>query len=439
MTGLVRRTAIVVGVMALCATGAFAELQNVEIGGAISIGGWYYNYDSLPSSAYMDQWTRLHVKADFTDEVSALIEFDNYSVWGEDFRSAYLTGADGRGNGDTDLYQAYIEAKNLWGTPLTLKAGRQEIMLGDEFLIGNNSMASPLFGLSFDALRLTYGAETFSVDAIAAKLAEGLGDFGKDDTDLYAVYFSYTGVEDHVFDAYWMYVRDDASATAFEVDLHTLGLRAAGAFGAFDYSAEAAWQLGGADGLPGAFGFDEADTDYDTPGATASVGYTFDTTWTPRVYAAATWLDGGDPDDSLWSNDRTLPFNRLFSDVDYTSILAFTDMSNVRWYALGVEVAPTDAVGLFLQVAHLEADELAPRTGGFLFGTGPSSRQLGWEAAIGATYQYSEDLSFALTYAHFFGDDGLEGNNILGNGLRPWAGDGDDEYDTVFANASLSF
>jgi len=41
--------------MALCATGAFAELQNVEIGGAISIGGWYYNYDSLPSSAYMDQ------------------------------------------------------------------------------------------------------------------------------------------------------------------------------------------------------------------------------------------------------------------------------------------------------------------------------------------------------------------------------------------------
>lgn len=473
-----RKMLCLLGLALLCAaTPALAELNQVEVGGSLRlrfnyinnqlavpaptiqhgplatlgrpIGGPFgpavgslYDWDDAGQDySAVEQRTRLHVKASFTEDVSAFVEFDSYDVWGEDFRSNYLTGADARDGdnaADINLYQAYVDVKGMWGTPLSLRAGRQELAFGSQWLVGPRDFAFLYTGLSFDALRLTYGAETFSVDAIAAKLAEGLGDFGKDDTDLYSVYFSYTGVEDHVFDAYWMFVRDDASATAFEVDLHTLGLRAAGAFGAFDYSAEAAWQLGDADGLPNAFGTGDADTDYDTPGATAAVGYTFDTVWTPRVYASATWLDGGDPDDSFWSNDRTLPFNRLFSDVDYTSILAFTDMSNVRWYALGVGLAPTEAVGLTLQLAHLEADELAPKTGG-LFGTGPSSRQLGWEAMASATYQYSDDLSFALTYAHFFGDDGLEGNNILANGLRPWAGDGDDEYDTVFFNTSLSF
>ena len=106
----------------LCATAAPAELQNTEIGGYIQVYGYYYGYDSVPSIAYADQWTRLHVKADFTNDVSAFVEFDSYTPWGDSFRSNYLTGIDARGAADVGLYQGYVEVRNLWGAPLTLKA-----------------------------------------------------------------------------------------------------------------------------------------------------------------------------------------------------------------------------------------------------------------------------------------------------------------------------
>jgi len=45
---------------------AFAELQNVELGGSIRIRGNYFNMDSLRDSSYVEQRTRLNVKADST-------------------------------------------------------------------------------------------------------------------------------------------------------------------------------------------------------------------------------------------------------------------------------------------------------------------------------------------------------------------------------------
>jgi opacity protein-like surface antigen len=109
------RTLLAVALIVTMSGVAFAELQNVEIGGSIRIRGNYFNLDSLGDSSFIEQRTRLNVKADFTQEVSLFVELDNYNWWGEDFRSNYLTGADFRGGDNVDLYQAYIEARNLWG------------------------------------------------------------------------------------------------------------------------------------------------------------------------------------------------------------------------------------------------------------------------------------------------------------------------------------
>ena len=424
----------------LCAASAPAELQNTELGGYTQVIGYYYGYDSLPDIAYIDQWTRLHVKADFTNDVSAFVEFDSYYGWGENFRSDYLTGFDNRGDGDVSLYQAYVEVRGLWGTPLSLKVGRQELLFGDEWLIGNNSDCTPVYGLSFDALRLTYGAETFSVDLVAAKLAEQYQNFGKGDTDLYAVYATCTAVEDQTFDAYWIYLRDDGALNGFPADIHTVGLRGAGKIGAFDYRAEGAYQFGGINDLPSACpsGYGEADTDYDAFGADVQVGYTFECAWSPRPFLWAAYLGGGDPDRSVWSNDRTLPFNRLFSDPEYTKVIAFSDMSNLRYYAAGVEVAPTEAVTLKLCVGKLEADEPGPGTG-CLWWKEKASRNLGWEVDLFANYQYSEDLAFYAMYGHMFGGRGLEGSYVVSNGILPWNGDRDDEYNVFYAGTSIEF
>ncbi|MBW7865625.1 MAG: alginate export family protein [Candidatus Hydrogenedens sp.] len=435
--------------IALCALvlavagGAWAELQNVEIGGSLRIRGNYYNMDSFADQSFIEQRTRLNVKGDFTSDVSVFIEMDSYDIWGEDFRSDYLRGADGRAASvdDVEMYQAYIEARNLWGTPLSLRVGRQELSLGSEWLVGVNNAASGFWGLSFDALRLTYATDMFSVDAIAAKLAEGLGDFGEDDVDFYAVYGSYLGIEDVTLDAYWMYVRDDGVFVAgSDIDLHTLGLRGSGTLGAFDFELEVAYQLGSVDDLPSACpaGFGTADTDYDALGVNSEFGYTFDVAWSPRPFVRFAYLDGGDPDHSIWSNDRDLPFNRLFSNFEYTEFIANTDESNLLYYAAGVGVSPTESVSLVLVAALFEADEKGPSTG-FWFWKNTPDKTLGWEVGLYADYQYSEDLVFRAGYAHFFGDDGLEGNLTALNGLASWGGDDDDDYDYVFVEAEISF
>ncbi len=430
-------------VLLACVAGAgWAELQNVEVGGGLRIRGNYYNLDSLGDLSYIEQRTKLNVKADFTNDVSAFIELDSYDIWGEDFRSNYLTGADGRAasGDDVELYQAYINVKDMWGTPLQLRVGRQELSFGNEWLVGVNNAASDFRGLSFDALRLTYAADTFSVDAVAAKLAETFGDFGEDDTNLYAVYGSYTGVEDIVIDAYWMYVMDDGVAVGDDVDLHTIGLRGAGTFGSFDFKVEGAYQFGEIDGQPSAcpFGFGTADVEYDEFGGNLEVGYTFDMAWTPRPFARFAYLGGGDPDTSFWSNDRTLPFNRLFSNMEYSEFIEVTDLSNLFYYALGVDVAPTECLSFQLVGAYFVADETLPDTG-WWFWKDSKDDSIGWEVGLYGNYQYSDDLVFRAGYIHFFGDDGLEDAFNALNGLSTYGFDGDDDLDYVFIETEIAF
>ncbi|HOQ89530.1 MAG TPA: alginate export family protein [Candidatus Hydrogenedentes bacterium] len=421
----------------------YAELQNVEVGGSLRIRGNYYNLDSLGDLSYIEQRTRLSVKADFTDEVTAFVELDSFDLWGEDFRSDYLRGIDGRANSsdDVEIYQAYIEARNMWGTPIQLRVGRQELAFGSQWLVGVNDAASFYQGLSFDAIRLSWVDEAFRVDGFAAKLGETVtSDFGSDDLDFYGVYASVTAIEDHTFDAYWFYVRDDNFLTAFDVDLHTVGIRAAGVFGAFDYEVEGAYQFGDVDGLPSACpaGFGEADVKYDSFGVFAQAGYTFDITWKPRLFARFSWLDGGDPDNSPWSNDRTLPFNRLFSNYEYTEFFANTDESNFFYYGLGLDLTPTEAVTLQLVGGYFVADERALVSSG-LFGSRRADRNIGLELGLYGSYAYSEDLTFNAGYVHFFGNDGLADNRFIGNGLLAWNGSGDDDYDYLFIETQISF
>jgi hypothetical protein len=303
-------------------------------------------------------------------------------------------------------------------------------------------MIPPRFftGLSFDALRLTYANDVLSIDAVAAKLAESLGDFGEDDVDLYALYGSYTGIEDVTLDAYWMFVRDDQGLLANiinggEVDLHTLGLRGAGVIGGFDFELEAAYQLGDVDGMPSAcpLGFGEADVDFDEIAINMEVGYTFDATCQPRLFARFAYYGGGDPDDSLCSNDLTMPFNRLFSNVQYSEFLDnFTVFrnatSNMFFYSIGMQAMATESIELKLAATFIQADN-----------DYNEADTVGWEAGLYGAYNYSEDLVVRAGYAHFFGDDALEFTPLVWNGLRNWGGDEDDDYDYLFLETEIAF
>jgi hypothetical protein len=429
-------------------TMAYAELQNVEVGGSIRIRGNWYDLGNgehaflFGEHAFVEQRTRLNVKADFTDEVSAFIEIDDWSEWGTGFRSNALYGIDFPDGGDVHLYQAYIQADKMWGTDLRLRVGRQEIKFGSQWLVGVNDTSSLFYGLSFDALRLTYATDTFSVDAVAAKLAETNDSFSNGDTDLYAVYGSYTGIEDITLDAYWMYVKDDNNLVGdpHDVNLHTVGLRGAGKAGAFDFEAELAYQFGEIEinGLP--WWHPDVNLDYNAWGANAEAGYTFDMDWQPRVFLGGAFLEGADQNTKLIRHfeNNDLGFNRLFSNWEYSEFLDATDLSNVWLVRGGVSVQPTEKIKLTLAAAYYETDK--PREYRFLFWTWENDAELGWEVGLYGTYHYSEDLVFRAGYAHFFGQDGLSGGNrIVGNGLLPYDDPAEDDYDYLFVETELSF
>ena len=433
-------TLVAVVLAMLCCVTATAELQNVELGGSIRIRGNYFNLDSLGKYSFIEQRTRLNVKADFTEDVSAFIEFDYYNWWGEDFRSNYLTGADFRaGLNDVALYQAYIDVQNLWGTPLSLRVGRQEFRLGAAFFIGTNESSAFFTGHSYDAIRLTYAHDLFVVNAVTAKTVERFGDFLENDADLFGVYLSYIGLENIALDAYWLYARDRVGALGNKVDLHILGLRSGGVIGAFDYEAEVAYQFGNVYGLPSAcpFGFGEADVDFNEFGINLEAGYTFDMAWQPRLFARFAYLGGGKPDRSRWSNDFDMAFVRLTSDLKYSEFFDNdpnsphkATLSNVFFYSVGVQARPTESVVLKLAGAYFNVDQRA------YYG---ASKRLGWEVGLYADYHYTEDLVFRTGYAHFFGKRGLEGNYIIASGLLPWNGDRRDDYDYVFVETEIKF
>lgn len=230
----VNRWVVLVAVLAM-AMPVWAELQNVTVGGEVRIRGNYirntfttfqggmpapeqrwspasvwkrpiggrgffsplnnvmsiYDWDDRGADvSFVEQRTRLHVRADFTQNVSAFIELDSYDIWGEDFRSNYVTGVDRRAAtaDDIEIFQGYIEADQMFGVPLRLRIGRQELAFGSQWLVGTRDFAFFFTGISFDAVRLTYTHDQFSLDAFASKLAENFSEWFEDDVEFYGIY-----------------------------------------------------------------------------------------------------------------------------------------------------------------------------------------------------------------------------------------------------------
>ncbi|HOZ48869.1 MAG TPA: alginate export family protein [Candidatus Hydrogenedentes bacterium] len=498
-----------------------AEMANIEVGGEITIeGDWWTNTNERGSDvrwaarhlfkrpvgwgsditswlaldegndwSAVTQYTKLHVKADFTDDVTAFIEFDSLDVWGEDFRSNYVTGVDAsaRSVDDVEIYQAYVESAALFGTPLALRIGRQELVFGSAWLLGSN-VEAPIpwaWGLSYDGLRLTYAGDAYSVDAWGMKLEENSPLEQDGDIDFYGLYGSYTGYEALGLDAYALWVRDGrrVSDTALSLqsewledrfglddydvtNLYTVGVRAFGESGGFDYEAEVAYQWGdagqvGAIFAPAGFPYGDDDADFDAWACNLQVGYSFETRWNPRPHAGLAFFEGEDNRDLSfveWLNPFYVPrasvsFNRLFSDWCYSMFLDASELSNLAVVYAGVEAAPTDKLTLGLVLSYFEADEPfdAPahvRLGPHRillattrpFWTETNDDELGWELGLDATYAYSEDLEFGAGWYHFFPEDGAEeGSFISSNGLDFVGGTDDDQADYLYGYVTLFF
>ncbi len=512
---------IAILVFVVAAMQASAELQQITVGGSIEIYGNYYtdffdnaaNTTRIPpallrgraigplgttsfirayddedgyGNAWLEQRTTVHFNAQFTDDVSAYLELESIEDWGEDFRSPrYVFGVDQRADSSDDIefYQAYIDIEQCFELPLQLRIGRQELCFGSEWLVGNNASFAPLTYLSFDALRLTHTAESYVVDAFAAKLNERYAP--GDDVDFYGLYATYSGVKDWTFDGYWFLLRDGGdfeltTAPPFAewlegllhrdsydtVAIHTVGLRLAGDFGGFNTEVEAAYQWGDA-GLAGA-GFVPIGKLYGDTGAEygawaghATLGYTFEQAYSPYIEGGVTYYGGEDRRDISfidWLNpfsrpQASLSFNRLFSSWEEENFLDASALSNVWIAHLALSCTPTDAIEIGASVHYLQTLEAfdtpvwkrlgkrrLPLASPFPFLTQTGKKDLGWETTLWAAYDYSDDLSFECGWSHFFtGDAIVDGVFADANGLLFMGGLDDQDADYFWWGTQLTF
>ncbi|MFA6239344.1 MAG: alginate export family protein [Candidatus Hydrogenedentales bacterium] len=525
-------TLLLVCALLVLALPAGAELENVQVGGEIRIkADWIMNWSVEPGpvevrmpasllprravgeflsgapafnglgllSPYafdnktndvtlVEQRTRLNVKADFTQEVAAFIELESYDFWGEDFRSNYVTGADARAisSNDVEIYQAYIEANEMFGLPVRMRVGRQELAFGSQWLVGPKDFGPFYRGRSFDGLRLTYAGETFSVDAWASILAEGGVGEQDGDVDFYGVYASCKAIENITFDAYWMWIRDarslnDTASSAplefwedvFNLDdydttnLHTVGLRAAGTIGAFDFDVEGAYQFGDA-GQVGfnfkPFQYGDDDAEFDAWGLTAEAGYTFEFPWTPRVFGKYAYYQGQDDRDlsfGEWLNPyyafnpkSSVSFNRLFSNHMYNGFFDLqNDFSNGHVFMLGAIAHPTQSIDIIVDAGYYLTDEpfdlpvyanfgqfRVPLAPALSFWTQEGSNEIGYTTDIMVVYHYSEDLMFSVHWCHLFSGDAIEdGSFFASNGLVFAGGSDKDDGDFITFETRLCF
>lgn len=484
-------------------TPATAELQNVAIDGQILIrANWYNNVSALnqpsfepetrwpagflpgratgfqggpitsrygwdsrePVEDFVELLMRIGFLADFTNNVSAYIEFDAYENYGESFRADYLTGARSAGMGNVSLYQAYIQAEEMWGLPLSMRLGRQEMRLGSGWLIG---IITPdtVTGGSFDAIRFDYETDIFSLTAFSSILAEnfdrnlapvptrtiredirGIGDRVEQDgtVSLHGLYGSYAGIPDIVLDAYWYWLRDPRSVSDTATDwftefweglfglddygvtnLQTFGLRSAGTVGRIDFDVEAAYQWGTLHQLGHLFApfgvYGDDNLKQREWAFRAEAGYTFDTRFAPRVWGGVQYYSATDNRGLSfveWLNPWTRPqgstaFNRMFGDHQNSEFFADLDETNMWILKAGLDLELTDSVAAELMVSHFRAVEAfaapvsftigryrVPVAPALSFWTRDNPKEIGTELALYVTYNYTDELQFEMGVAH---------------------------------------
>ncbi len=338
---------------------------------------------------------------------------------------------------DIRLYEGFIQFEEIFEIDgLDVRAGRQEIVLGDEFIFGNNEFFG---GETFDALRLTLHLGDLTVDGIVAKLdvRESLrpgnhpfppagADDGHDDDELYALYLSWRPEGDLEIDLYWVFWNGNGGGSTGTLGnaipslstgdyleesgflrgfFHTLGLRVGGLLGALDYEFEFAWQSGDIDDFIGK----------EVAGIALEIdlGWTFDADSRARLYLRGLFSEGSHGDESgfipLFPERHSYDDPaKLHSGARY-GLMDIIPMDNVFSLQAGFAFDPAAdwRVGAAVLWATHDAD-LRPFAA--------EEDDIGWEIDLWANYRHSEQTTLGIGLGLFLPDEGAPfvGGSFIG-------------------------
>lgn len=403
---------LAIAVIVAFATGAYAEVQNVKVGGDIRIRPLYQNdITTLNSSintddyGYIEQRTRVIIEADLTDNVavSAIIEAE--SDWGlpESVFSA-VPGIDDRKEWDAGFSEAWVQLSELYYSPLTVKLGRQFLNYGTGFVISSKEYEN-----NFDAVRAILDFDPWTIDIVYSKMVETLGysplqaamgataTNADNDIDLWGANIRYAADTWDVEGYIWGqvdhgYTLSDGSKPNLEPII--FGIRGdITPIENLDLWAEVSYE----DGKIGTQDLSAFGTDL---GAT----YTFaDVAWMPTIGLG--WTFGqGDNDDANYYE---------FYEYNYYGYCYSPMLSNIHIINANLTVEPVEKLALILDYYHYLQDKKEAMimgdptqdNGGVMAVTNGTDKTLGNELDIIAEYDYTEDVSTQLYLAWFWAGD----------------------------------
>ena len=393
-----------------------------------------FDFNDSVDSLTDDSWLLQRVRF---GALFAPTPFLKFYVQGQDSREFFSDRPDipgqlgAEGNDKADLRQAWVELGDAKSSvPLTLKVGRQLLSYGDERLIGSFDWNN--IGRTFDAARLSYTGNNWSVEAFGASgVNVHAGDINESDLtngtgrDQFfgGLYFTTKALDIQTTDLYALYLNESYSTG--DTDFITLGTRMkslAGKLNGFDYDLEAALQFG-----------DFKGKDLSAGAIHAGTGYTFaNAPWKPRLGIEYDYATGdSDPRDGSTDTFQNLfPTNHKF--YGYMDLVSWQNLNNP---AIQLKLAPGKNVSVQADYRLYWLAEAADgwyRANGVTKvrppapGKSPDS-YLGSEIDLSATWKPCKNLALLAGYSHFFSGDYAKASGPS------------DDADFVYTSMTISF
>ena len=317
-----------------------------------------------------------------------------------------------------DLRQAFMQMKQIGGTPMGFKFGRQTIHYGDNRIFGPGDWGN-VGRYTWDAGKILIQTQSVEVDVFGAQRILYLKDAFDDEHYPYKVYAAYGRIKSipkNKLDFFYIVKYDSDKTTQGQSGLGKLLVNTAGFYGKgkwarLDYASTFAYQFGdhGTDNI-NAFGFN------------VEAGYTPFDFWTPRLALSLSYASGTkNPSDGTYGT-----FDGVFGAIDkyYGRMNLFSWMNLIDMEVSG-SVKPMKGMKLSLAYHHFN---LAQAKDAWYYCTGKKMRwdptgasgtDLGDEIDLIWKYEFHPRLIFMAGCSAFFPGHFIEATGPAGNAY--WA------------------
>jgi hypothetical protein len=325
-----------------------------------------------------------------------------------------------------DIREAYLDLRQLGGSPVGVKAGRQTVVYGDQRIWAPGDWSNS-GKFTWDAVKLMWQSPAANVDGLYGRRVipdpdEFDGDhYGFDAWGLYATLKQLP----FELDCFYVLKADEHPATVGEAGTNTLALNAVGA--RLNWRPADGAEVGGT--IVYEYG-DWGDDDLEALGGVVSAGYTAPFSWKPGARLSYSYASGDrDPKDG-----RHETFDMLFgSGSQYYGLMNMVAWMNLHDYQIDLTAR---AGWLDKVLVSYHYFQLAEATDGWYYctekmvrrdKTGASGTDLGQEVDVVLGKTVSRCLSVDLGVCHFFAGEFAER-----------VGEGKDA-DWVYAQSVLTF